>query len=511
MLFAPRFIRSAALALSVLALAATAPMAAAQATLIPTAADGATVSASAGGVACLGCSVAETGAVIDADLTNAARLRVPVGVAGEVRLTVHFGDEVSAPEQAGFAIGRPGGLADAALLGALRLTTYRGGSVQERAGAGTTLALDLLGSGGDERVGMATSLPFDAVQIEVGGVAAALLDLDVYYAFARTAGSGGTGGGGTGGSGQPLVVQDDDVTTLEDTEVAFRPQANDTDPDGQALAVTAVAGAQLGTVRLDGDLVVYSPDRDVEGTDVLTYTVSTSDGRTASGTVRVSIQPVNDAPSAPTIVTPGDGELVDLSAEVAVEVAWAPATDVDGDPLQYAVHLYGSAAPVAVALQTVDGGGELSVSIPAATLRAAVGVLGGYGPDGTATLYLAASASDGTEEVSSARVRLVAREGMGTGTEAGAVPFALTGVAPNPSAGPAVLLVDVPEPTTLVARVFDARGRQVLHLATPVAAGEGQQVELPGAGGLGAGVYVVRVELAGAGGHHATRTLTRVR
>ena len=75
--------------------------------------------------------------------------------------------------------------------------------------------------------------------------------------------------------------------------------ANDTDPDGDALAVTAVGRAGTGTTALSAGTVRYTPRRDWAGTDTFTYTVSDGRGGTATGRVTVTVtRPANTAPVA---------------------------------------------------------------------------------------------------------------------------------------------------------------------------------------------------------------------
>ena len=75
--------------------------------------------------------------------------------------------------------------------------------------------------------------------------------------------------------------------------------ANDSDPEGSTLSVTAVGGAVNGTVALSEDEseVTYTHDGSETTSGSFTYTVS--DGTaTATGTVVVTVTPVNDPPGA---------------------------------------------------------------------------------------------------------------------------------------------------------------------------------------------------------------------
>lgn len=89
--------------------------------------------------------------------------------------------------------------------------------------------------------------------------------------------------------------------------------ANDSDPDGDTLSVTAVSGA-----RLEGSNVIFSPSS--AGTKTFTYTVADPDGATASATVHVTVE---DPPPAPALSFAGNDRaaVVDLQADTWAEVA----------------------------------------------------------------------------------------------------------------------------------------------------------------------------------------------
>ena len=127
------------------------------------------------------------------------------------------------------------------------------------------------------------------------------------------------------------VALEDSATTAEDTPVTISPLANDTDVDGDPLAVTAVGAAKLGTVEIgaDGATLTYTPNENAHGTDRFTYTVS--DGElTSSSTVTVTIDSVNDVP-----VANDDTATATEDRTLAINVL-ANDTDADGDRLTLA-------------------------------------------------------------------------------------------------------------------------------------------------------------------------------
>ena len=93
-------------------------------------------------------------------------------------------------------------------------------------------------------------------------------------------------------------AQDDAGTTEEDTPVVIPVLANDSDPDGDALLVQSVTQPDHGTVTNDMTDVTYTPDPNFHGSDTFSYIVSDGQGGTDMATVRMTIDPINDAPIA---------------------------------------------------------------------------------------------------------------------------------------------------------------------------------------------------------------------
>lgn len=138
--------------------------------------------------------------------------------------------------------------------------------------------------------------------------------------------------------GAPVAV-DDTTTTDEDAELdlpasgAGSPAANDTDPDGDPLTVSAVADPVGGTVQVVGATVRFTPEPDRCGAAAgrFDYTVSDGTGRTDTGRVTVDITCLADAPTA----EDDTATVAEDSAATAIPVLDNDA-DVDGDPLAIA-------------------------------------------------------------------------------------------------------------------------------------------------------------------------------
>ena len=105
--------------------------------------------------------------------------------------------------------------------------------------------------------------------------------------------------------------------------------------DGEP-AITAASSAN-GTVVITGTSLEFTPDANFNGDAVIDYTVTDSDGATASAQVTVAVAPVNDAPTLGGSVDPAtattEGGIVNLSGLVAADVdETAPTLEVRAAP-----------------------------------------------------------------------------------------------------------------------------------------------------------------------------------
>lgn len=100
--------------------------------------------------------------------------------------------------------------------------------------------------------------------------------------------------------GSPPVAVDDEAITDEGTAIAIAVLDNDFDPDGDPLTVTSVSTPTNGLATDNGDgTITYTPtDDNFNGTDSFVYTITDGQGGTSSATVRVTVNPVNDRPTA---------------------------------------------------------------------------------------------------------------------------------------------------------------------------------------------------------------------
>ena len=128
---------------------------------------------------------------------------------------------------------------------------------------------------------------------------------------------------------------DDTASTPEDTAITLDVLANDTDPDGDALTVTAVTSPAHGTAEVNAEenAVDITPDLNYNGLLTFTYTVSDGNGGTATANVTVTVTPVNNAPVASndSLSTAEDTPLTFLGSVLLMND-----TDADGDSISIA-------------------------------------------------------------------------------------------------------------------------------------------------------------------------------
>ena len=127
------------------------------------------------------------------------------------------------------------------------------------------------------------------------------------------------------------VGNPDTVNAVEDTPLSIPVGTllvNDTDVDGDPLAIVSVQDATNGTVSLVNGNVVFTPAANYNGPASFTYTVSDGQGGSSTVTVTVNVGAVNDAPVAGDDIasTPINTPLTNIPV-------LANDGDVDGDSL----------------------------------------------------------------------------------------------------------------------------------------------------------------------------------
>nr|MBP7689603.1 tandem-95 repeat protein [Thermoflexales bacterium] len=118
----------------------------------------------------------------------------------------------------------------------------------------------------------------------------------------------------------------DSVATNEDTPVVISPLSNDTDVEGNVLALGTLGLPSHGTASISGTQIIYTPTLNFNGTDNFNYVMN--DGLlNALAAITVTITPVNDGPTAV-------GDSVSTAEDTPVVISpLSNDTDVEGDTL----------------------------------------------------------------------------------------------------------------------------------------------------------------------------------
>jgi len=120
------------------------------------------------------------------------------------------------------------------------------------------------------------------------------------------------------------------------------------DPDGDALSIATLTTSAGGSVTQTSDTSFrYTPDPDFNGMATVTYSVT--DGQLVSNeaTINITVTPANDAP----VVTSANAISIPENATAVLTIA---ATDVENDPLTYAIAGGADAALFAIDPTTGD-------------------------------------------------------------------------------------------------------------------------------------------------------------
>ncbi|MEE8601065.1 beta strand repeat-containing protein, partial [Euzebya tangerina] len=126
------------------------------------------------------------------------------------------------------------------------------------------------------------------------------------------------------------VADDDSASTTNATAVDIDVLSNDTDPNGDALTVTAVDAPSNGTaVAGPAGVITYTPAGGFKGTDTFGYTLSDADSATDTAVVTVSV--ANAAP-----VAADDAATTPENTPTTIDLTVGD-SDVNGDALTYSL------------------------------------------------------------------------------------------------------------------------------------------------------------------------------
>ncbi len=271
---------------------------------------------------------------VDAAMVTVSDGHAMLSVAVTMTVTSVNDAPVAAADTAAAALNLPASITDAALL------------ANDSDVDGDTLAVVRVGGGTHGTAALASGTITFTPEANFTG------DATFTYTLSDgTAEATGTVTVAVGGNNQAPVATDDTRTTAEDTALvatAASLLANDTDADGQALSVTAVANPTGGTVALAGGAVTFTPTANASGTGGFDYTI-TDGALTDTAHVTITITAVPDAPIA---VDDTAAATEDTAVTIAAAAVLANDTDVDSGTLT--VTAVGTATGGAVALVGTD-------------------------------------------------------------------------------------------------------------------------------------------------------------
>jgi hypothetical protein len=125
----------------------------------------------------------------------------------------------------------------------------------------------------------------------------------------------------------PLALNDTATTTAPQT-VTIDVLANDSDPDGDTLALAATSAPSSGTAAVSGNVVLYTPAAGFVGIDRFNYSISDGRGGIATATVTVTVAAIPNRPP----VAVDDAATTSFAQPVTIAVLGND-SDPDGDPL----------------------------------------------------------------------------------------------------------------------------------------------------------------------------------
>ncbi|WP_306133270.1 Ig-like domain-containing protein [Roseivivax marinus] len=142
----------------------------------------------------------------------------------------------------------------------------------------------------------------------------------------------------------PIAVEDTGTTIAEDGgSVQVMPLANDSDIENDPLTLLGLGTPLFGTATFSVSTVTYTPDPDAFGAETFTYRVGDGQGGVSTGTIRIDVTPVNDAP----VAVDDAGQVTPEDTPLLIDVL-ANDTDPDPGPLSIASFVQPSTGTVSL-------------------------------------------------------------------------------------------------------------------------------------------------------------------
>ena len=131
---------------------------------------------------------------------------------------------------------------------------------------------------------------------------------------------------------QQPIAADDTASGKQNADVVIATStllANDKDADGDTLKIFSVQDAVNGTVKIEGDKVIFTPNAGYSGPASFTYTAFDGKDGTSVATVNLAIESVIPPNNAP--VTTDDSASGSQNADVVIDKSTLLANDQDAD------------------------------------------------------------------------------------------------------------------------------------------------------------------------------------
>ena len=125
------------------------------------------------------------------------------------------------------------------------------------------------------------------------------------FTYTITDGRGGTASANVAITVQPVVINhppvaQNDAYIVDQNSSAniLNVLANDSDPDGDPLTITTFSAPGHGTASIVNNRISYTPATGFVGSDTFTYSIADGRGGSASATVAITVQAINQPPVA---------------------------------------------------------------------------------------------------------------------------------------------------------------------------------------------------------------------
>lgn len=129
----------------------------------------------------------------------------------------------------------------------------------------------------------------------------------------------------SGSNNQP-VAESMSVTTQEDTPVSII--LDGSDPDGDSLSFYVVKETSYGSLSGTGARMIYTPEKDFNGSDNFTFKVSDGSKESTAATISITVAAINDPP----VACDDSAKTCEDTPVVMIDVL-ANDTDLDGDKI----------------------------------------------------------------------------------------------------------------------------------------------------------------------------------